>query len=472
MTKDKSVLFFVLALVGTAITMLFHNGIGFWLFWENNPAFNDFILPFAGGLTNVFNLAFTISLLNLKSKFPKLHKIALGFVIINLLFTLAAPFVSYGSIIKPFMLVSFLVSIVCLIAGIQSLRNGYGPAKYFLAGWSIYFVGIILTIVNSALVLIPNLDSIEIIQISSAISILALSWSLSDRINLLQSDLSQSLIKQQIIEKEILAKQKVELEIQVKKRTQELEESHAILKTINENKTKFFGIVSHDLRNMISSFSGIGEMAKTYVEQKKFDRFNRITNLLDSSAANLNLFLESLLKWSMSEMGKTPYFPIQLNVEAEIRGIELFSKPLLEAKDLTLNLKCDDQLESYCDQQSFAFIVRNILSNAIKFSNPTGTIEIECIKFDQQCAISIRNSGSPIAPEVVEKITTNQSVQSTKGTLNESGTGFGLNMVYEFVVLNKGELMINNLLDNIVEFKVILPCKKVAPARIELASKV
>lgn len=228
------------------------------------------------------------------------------------------------------------------------------------------------------------------------------------------------------------------------------------LEQVNDNKTKLFAIVSHDLRNMITSFDGMGEIAKSYVETKQYDRFNRIVDMLDSSSRKLHLFLDNLLKWSIGEMDRTPYHPENLSVDQSIYQTISFLQPLLDQKQLSINFS-PQKATVFADPYALALIVRNVLNNAIKFSPIGSSIEIQVLKDPTNTTIGIRNVGSGISKEMIQKILSGDNQYSQEGTSNESGTGIGLFLVLNFLILNKGKMGIHSDHSTFTEFKLTLP---------------
>jgi signal transduction histidine kinase len=237
-----------------------------------------------------------------------------------------------------------------------------------------------------------------------------------------------------------------------------IEQQAENLKQLNDNKSKFFAIVSHDIKNLITSFDGMGEIARHYVETKKFDRFNRITDMLDVSSSRLTLFLDNVLKWSIGELDRTPYNPEPVKIVDQIELIKALVSPMLDQKELKLNLLVGDCV-ALADPHALALILRNLVNNAIKFSPEKGSIQFECETQNNEVIIGVKNRGEGLSNARIKELENAKNSHSELGTFGEEGTGLGLHLVHVFLELNKGRLMIESEEGLYTKFKIYLPAK-------------
>ncbi|MGB0402790.1 MAG: ligand-binding sensor domain-containing protein [Salibacteraceae bacterium] len=274
-----------------------------------------------------------------------------------------------------------------------------------------------------------------------------------------------------LIYKKVVDRNKRRLEFQILMKTRELQqkkrETEIALATVekqakrltraNENKNNFFAVVAHDLRNMISSFEGMGEIAKSYIESKKYDRFNKITSTLDESASNLNYFLEDLLKWSINELDRTPYNPVSLDLFTEFNRASPLFEAHLNKKNIKLSISQNESNIAKADQQGVALIIRNLLSNAIKYSPSNGTISIEFNSNEEYSGFSITNEGSGMSSEAIAHILESNESLTQLGSEGEKGIGFGLQLCKTFIDINKGKLTIESDNNSHVKFTAWFP---------------
>ena len=248
---------------------------------------------------------------------------------------------------------------------------------------------------------------------------------------------------------------------EIKEQNQELEVQNEELNTLNTQlsnsqnklknvihiKDKFFSIISHDLRDPLST---ILMFMKTL--EKNIDAFdkNQIKNFsIENQKSLIRVIdlLENLLQWSLSESGELKYEPenIPLNEIIE-ENINLYRKKARENKNIEILLETQENTLVVADKNMLNFILRNLISNALKFSYQDSRICISTEVSLHEARVIIKDEGMGMSETVLHKVLNSEEHLSTLGTNHEKGTGFGLLLCRNFIEQNQGKLHINSQL--------------------------
>lgn len=237
--------------------------------------------------------------------------------------------------------------------------------------------------------------------------------------------------------------------------SQELLESKANdLETINQTKNKMFSIVSHDLRAPIASIQSYLEILSD-MDIDHHDR-KQIKGDLMQMTQNTDIMLSNLLMWSKSQMEGIILEKKLLSLDEVIRPvIEVFQSMAIK-KGLTLNYEIEP-FEIFADKNMLQLVIRNILSNAIKFTHPGGTITLTARNTeDQHYEIIISDSGIGITDQIKDSLFSIKAA-SSYGTKNEKGVGLGLNLSKEFTEMQGGKIGFDSTLGQGSTFYIVMP---------------
>ncbi len=205
-------------------------------------------------------------------------------------------------------------------------------------------------------------------------------------------------------------------------------------------KDKFFSIIAHDLRNPFNQISGFAELMKEDISENDILRLKRLSEYIYLAAENGQKLLENLLNWAKSQTGSLVFNPENVNlyeVTEEIRNLFI---PTAEKKDISLNI--DGVNKFHCvffDKEMLKTVLRNLISNALKFTRKGGSVEI--LTFEKKDCIQINVSDTGIGMSTVQKdmILKSDNIFTMPGTENEKGSGLGLAVCKEFVKKNQGK---------------------------------
>lgn len=219
-----------------------------------------------------------------------------------------------------------------------------------------------------------------------------------------------------------------------------LSDSIKKIKALSETKDKFFSIIAHDLKNPFNSLLGFAELLKELHVSYNIEKRAEIIDIILTSAKNLYQLVENLLAWSLAQKEniqvKSEVFMASLTIQ---QTVQLYEQMALK-KQITLIYKPLQEVSINADRKMFETILRNLLSNALKFTPSGGNITVVSDKKDNAAFFSVSDSGVGISPDAIETIFLPEGNISSRGTENEAGSGLGLMLCKEFVDKNNGHI--------------------------------
>ena len=226
-----------------------------------------------------------------------------------------------------------------------------------------------------------------------------------------------------------------------------LKESESKLKTLNQDKDKFFSIISHDLKNPISTIIGFLKLIQSSYNEINSDEVKTELDLIHQLASEAYSLLDNLLIWSKSQSGNLPFHPQKIKLKLLLSEIFSYFKGNSKAKNIQLTHTIDEDFYLYADYNMLSTILRNLLSNAIKFTEINGKILVIAEKTDTYTQITVSDNGIGFPEDKLKDIWKFPYTISTKGTAEESGHGFGLSLCKDFIDKHGGNIYINNNID-------------------------
>ena len=247
-----------------------------------------------------------------------------------------------------------------------------------------------------------------------------------------------------------LKNQKILLEKSVAIKTAELFE-------LNASKDKFFSIIAHDLKNPFNTIIGFSEMLKEEVKSGDHESIGEYAGLINTSAVQTFRLLENLLEWANSQRGKILFSPIPIKL-SELYNEELsVLNDMAKGKDIELKSSYPENLTIFADKNMMKTILRNLISNAIKFTHKNGKVEVKAMIGNRLVEISVSDTGIGMTNETKAKLFKIDANLSTPGTENEKGTGLGLFLCKEFIEKHGGKIWVESEPGKGSTFKFILP---------------
>lgn len=244
-----------------------------------------------------------------------------------------------------------------------------------------------------------------------------------------------------------------------RKNNKKLSEKNTELIALNRDREKFFSIISHDLRSPFHPIIGYSDLVINDIEKISRDEIKDLASYINISAKKIFDLLDNMLQWLAMNTGKMLYTPINFVISDELNNaLKLFSNNIRN-KFLNVDNKIDDDVKVFADKAMVGVIIRNIISNAIKFSKEEGKINISSSVIDKFIEISIIDFGVGIHSDQLKNLFTDKS-KSARGTENESGTGLGLLLCKEMTERNGGVFTLESEYKKGTTVKFTLPLSK------------
>ena len=232
------------------------------------------------------------------------------------------------------------------------------------------------------------------------------------------------------------------------------------LKEANATKDRFISILAHDLRNPFNGLLGSCELLQQAIDDLSKEEILNLVGYIDVSSKKIFNLLTNLLEWSRIQRDVIPFNPKTTNLYALISETYDLVKPTAEGKGVSLEVDIPKQIEATIDAEMIKTVVRNLLSNGIKFTNKGKKVRITAQQNAQTVVIEISDNGIGMKKETQESLFKIGETKSLNGTNGEEGTGFGLLLCKEFVDKHNGTIEVESEEDKGTQIKVILPLKR------------
>lgn len=235
-----------------------------------------------------------------------------------------------------------------------------------------------------------------------------------------------------------------DLEQKVAHRTLELNETNNKLKEINATKDKFFSIIAHDLRNPFNVILGYSQLLALNVSNMNTELIQKNVNNIQKSAQCAFDLLQNLLEWARSQTGKIAFHPEETSVQQLILTAFEATKLAAQNKQIDIDVNFEADKLVFADKNLINTVLRNLISNAIKFTPKNGQITIRTSSDSENVMISVIDNGRGILKEHIDLLFNINEKISHPGTENEPGTGLGLILCKEFIEKHGGEIKIES----------------------------
>ncbi len=237
---------------------------------------------------------------------------------------------------------------------------------------------------------------------------------------------------------------KVKANRQLKEKNAKIEEQNVELEEINATKNKFFSIIAHDLKNPLAAFIGFMDTLQERINDMTIEEQQENLKQVTMLAENMLDFLENLLKWGRSQVGVLEFNPQNVNMKNLVeQAIKIVSWNAI-SKNISIQNKVDANLMVMCDKNMLLTVLRNLISNAVKFSYQDDEILITSDTKEDGVSLLIKDNGIGISDEELSKLFKIDTRVNRPGTANETGTGLGLILCKEFVEYHGGNMIFHS----------------------------
>ena len=231
-----------------------------------------------------------------------------------------------------------------------------------------------------------------------------------------------------------------QLEQKVQERTLALEQKKAELEKANTSKDRLFSIIGHDLRSPAAALQQVAGLIQYYSKKGMPEQVNATACNIVKAAKNINETLDNLLSWSVTQTGDLRMQPEKIPLAMVIEEVVEIFEETAHAKNIGIAVQAPAGIAVRADKNATLTILRNLLSNALKFTRPDGQIFIHVREKEDAAEVTIQDNGLGIAPENMSALFELKDYKSTPGTAKEKGTGLGLVLVKEMIRLNGGHV--------------------------------
>jgi signal transduction histidine kinase len=231
------------------------------------------------------------------------------------------------------------------------------------------------------------------------------------------------------------------------------------LQQLNATKDKFFSILGHDLKGPLNSLTSFSGLLINHTDSLSKDEIKMLALDLDKSLKNLFALLENLLEWSRSQTGNIEFKPERFDLASVLETNKELLKVQAQNKTIAIENACKAEVVVNAHRHSINTVIRNLISNAIKFTPEGGAIIINAQQAQDEVMVSVADNGIGMTPEVISKLFRIDTKLTTKGTADEKGTGLGLILCKEFIEKNGGRIGVDSKPGEGTVFYFTLPRK-------------
>lgn len=235
------------------------------------------------------------------------------------------------------------------------------------------------------------------------------------------------------------------------------EEKEIQIKKLLGDKDKFFSIIAHDLKGPFNGIIGLSELLLEKKDHSDNDETNEFIQLIHQSSKNTYSLLENLLTWAQSQTGSIEFSPKKLEIiSIADKTINLLSN-IAQNKNIVIRSQIEKNEYVIADRDMLETILRNLVSNAIKFTQTNGEVLFSMTKENNQTVFSVKDNGIGISSEKSAELFTIDQKHSTFGTNDEAGTGLGLMLCKEFVKKHGGKIWVESQIGKGSDFRFSIP---------------
>ena len=236
----------------------------------------------------------------------------------------------------------------------------------------------------------------------------------------------------------------------LRKKTQELIK-------VNAMKDRFLKITAHDLKNPFNSIMGFSELLRRKIKNTRKDKIQKMVNIIDDSVKQTCSILDNLSDWSKTQRDVISFSPEKVDIAEISENISDYYKNYAQSKEIKIYSNINKNTYAYADNYMVKAIFRNLISNAVKYSNKKGNVTIDASVKDNNIEIEITDTGIGIDKTNIKELFRIDEKIIRPGTANESGSGVGLIICKDFIKRNNGSLSIDSVVNKGTKIHFTLP---------------
>lgn len=229
------------------------------------------------------------------------------------------------------------------------------------------------------------------------------------------------------------------------------------LENLNNTKNQLISIIGHDLRSSFLTINGFSKLIKDRIEKHTTSEISNMSDTIYNTSILAQRLLENMILWAKSQSNSILVEFTELNLSQIINDCININTTNLQSKNINVELSIDDSTIIKTDKNILSTVIRNVINNAIKYSNNSNSIKIKSSINEKEIIISVIDSGIGFNDETLKKIINRQNVVSNAGTNNEKGTGMGLMLCFSILEKINGNIKIISELNIGTEVQIIVP---------------
>jgi PAS domain S-box-containing protein len=237
----------------------------------------------------------------------------------------------------------------------------------------------------------------------------------------------------------------------------EINNTEQKLKEANLAKMKFLSIIAHDLRNPFNSLVGFSTLLLSNFDSYSCEKVKEYIQHMSTAANQGYQLLENLLDWARANTKKIDFNPITINMHLAAQEALGYLNAAASKKEITIEQNIPDNIYAYADVNMIKTVIRNLISNAIKFTARKGTIKLKSYSDDSNTYFEVIDNGMGIRADKLKDLFSLSNEFKANGTEKEKGTGLGLILCYEFMSMNNGNIYAESIEGKGSIFKFHIP---------------
>ncbi len=231
-----------------------------------------------------------------------------------------------------------------------------------------------------------------------------------------------------------------------KRAENEIGDKNKELDKLISEKNKFFSIIAHDLKSPFNSIVGFSELLVSNIKEGDFDNIEKYAEIILHSSEHAMELVANLMEWAQSQTGRLKVVPEGIDIIALLDNLISQIENTALQKSITIHKVLPEKCFIHADKKMLSTVLRNLISNAIKYTHAKGKINVEIRKNKEETIFIVSDNGVGISPDIVEKLFRIENSVSAPGTANETGTGLGLVLCREFVEKHNGKIWVESAL--------------------------
>ncbi|MFM7769148.1 MAG: ATP-binding protein, partial [Bacteroidota bacterium] len=226
---------------------------------------------------------------------------------------------------------------------------------------------------------------------------------------------------------------------------------------LNAAKDKFFSIIAHDLKNPFNAIIGFSDLLLGRIEKRDFEGIDKYAKIINQSSKMALALLLNLMEWSQVQTGRMKYEPEYFELHILVQEVLALLGANAEQKNISISNHITKETVVYADKIMISTVLRNLISNALKYTRPNGLIAITSDQLQDEVIVSVKDNGIGISQPESDKLFKIDGFYSTPGTQQEKGTGLGLILCKEFLEKNNGKIWVASTVNVGTTFSFSLP---------------